>query len=282
MGTIRLPGLIDVHVHMRTSELIKAFPPEVLSRSPDLATDSDMPVFVVGMPRAGTTLVERMLAAHSQAHGAGELQDLFVARHNLPHLVEGWAYPGCIADLTREHTERLAQWLLARRRALAPDARRVVDKTPAHAFDLGLAALLFASPMIVHCRRDPMDTCLSIYTHTFGGQHAYAGDLRTLGAFACDVARVMRHWGSMLPILTVSYESLVEDPVAIAAKMVAHIGLEWDTAVLAYRSADAPVATVSRWQVRQPIYRTSVGRWRRYEEFLAPLRDALEEFGEPD
>jgi len=271
----------DIGAHRRrTSNTIKAFSPDLLSRTAELSTESDLPVFVVGLPRSGTTLVERMLSAHPQAHGAGEFQDLFVIRQNLPHLVPGWTYPACVGSLTRKHTGPLAKWLLARRRALAPEACRVIEKTPAHVFDLGLAALLIATPKIIHCYRDPMDTCLSIFTNAFGGQHAYAGDLRSIAAFASDVARMMRHWKSILPVHNVSYESLVEDSATVASKMVAHIDLGWDDTILAYRSANDPVATASRWQVRQPIYRTSIGRWKKYETFLSPLRDALEEFSE--
>ena len=270
----------DIEKHRRrTDALITAFSHSILAKAPQLATASRLPVFVVGLPRSGTTLVESMLATHPLAFGAGELADLYVARHNTPHLKMGWAYPECIVEITRAHTARLAEWLIERRRELDPQAERVIDKTPAHSFDLGLAALLVDPLQVIHCRRNVLDTCLSIFTNDFGGQHAYAGDLRSLAAFVSDESRVMRHWETHLSLRSIDYENLVENPEATIRKLVSHIGLDWDAKILNHKDRTAPIATASRWQVRQPIYTSSVGRWKNYETFLAPLVEALEEFG---
>lgn len=273
----------DVGAHIRrVNGLIKAYSAQVLARAPDLATESDLPVFIIGMPRSGTTLVERVLAAHPDAFGAGELHDLFVLRHNLPHLAPGWSYPACVAKLSREQTTPLAEWLLARRRALAPQALRVVDKTPDHVFDVGLAALVIARPRIIHCERDVRDTCLSIFTNALGGRHAYAGDLATLGAWAAHVSRLNRHWRDHLDVRAVSYERLVKDPDATARQLARDAGLEWNEAMLDHRRSGDAVATASRWQVRQPLTTRAIGRWKNYAAYLAPLERALEEFGEAD
>ncbi|MDA1132644.1 MAG: tetratricopeptide repeat protein [Proteobacteria bacterium] len=273
----------DIGAHIRrVTELIKTYSPALLARAPDLATKSELPVFVVGMPRSGATLVERMLAAHPDAFGAGEFHDLFVLRRNLPYAGSGGSYPSCVAKLSREHVAPLAEWLLARRRALAPQALRVVDKTPDHVFDVGLAALLVAPLRVIHCERDVRDTCLSIFTNTVGGQHGYAGDLKTLGAWAAHVSRLMRHWQACLPIRTVAYEQLVRNPVATARQLAHDAGLHWNDAVLDFRTSDQTVATASRWQVRQLLTTQAIGRWKNYAAYLAPLERALEEFGEAD
>lgn len=265
----------DAEAHQAfTDEVIRVFTPEFVESGRDLSSDSELPVFLAGMPRAGITLAEQILAGHSEVHAGGELQDLELLRRKLEECT-GAPFPGCLADVDRAPALRLRDELLSRRRALAPGARRVADKTPVHAFQLGLAALFFPSAAIVHCRRDPLDVCLSIHFQNFAGSHPYASDLRALGLYARDTARVMRHWQSFLPVLEVRYEDTVADVETAARAMVGHVGLEWEDGVLDYRSRIGVVATASQWQVRQPIYGTSVGRWRNYEQFLDPLRQAL-------
>ena len=238
-----------------------------------------LPVFVVGMPRSGTTLVEQIIASHPQAHGAGELPHLVSITKALPDFAKpkGTAYPECLESLPAAALKGLGEAYLRRLQEEAPGAERIVDKAPLNGPHLGLVALMLPSARIVHCRRDAMDTCLSCYFQNFAtGQH-YSFDLATLGAFYRDYARLMDHWHRVLPtrIYSLDYERLVADPETEIPALIAYCGLAWDEACLAPHRTTRPVGTASRWQVRQPVYRSSVRRSERYAAFLGPLREAL-------
>ena len=229
---------------------------------------SERPVFVFGMPRSGTTLAEQILASHPQVHGAGE--ELF---WQLAADTELAAQPeqrtATIAALGRQY---LASF------AAVPNAARVIDKLPSNFKNLGLIHAALPAARFIHLERDPLDTCLSIYFQGFSAAHAYATDLTELAHYYREYRRLMAHWRATLPpdlLLEVRYESLVADPEHWSRRMLAHLGLSWDPRCLEFHRTDRPVLTASSWQVRQPIGTGAIGRWRHYERYLEPLREAL-------
>jgi hypothetical protein len=230
---------------------------------------SERPIFVVGMPRSGTSLTEQILASHPRVHGAGELLYwIFAADAERAATPERRA--ATIAELGRSYLEGLA--------AQAPDASRIVDKLPVNFKNIGLIHAALPAARFIHLERNPLDTCLSIYFQGFSAEHPYATDLGDLAHYYQEYRRLMAHWRDVLPpqtLLEVRYEDLVDDHEGWSRRMLAHIGLPWDPRCLEFHCTARPVMTASSWQVRQPIGRGSVGRWRRYERFIAPLRDAL-------
>jgi tetratricopeptide (TPR) repeat protein len=256
-----------------TAPRMKEFP-----RSKVKPPESEIPVFILGMPRSGTSLVEQILASHPQVYGAGELNDI-------PKLVHEWqgAVSGALAlmtdlePLTQESVDREAREYLGRIKRLAPRAKRITNKMPHNFLHVGLISLLFPQAKVIHCVRDPMDTCLSCYFQNFGGHIPYAYDLSHAGLFYRDYQRIMRHWREVLdiPIMDVGYEDLVANQEAISRRMVEFIGLEWNDACLRFHENKRVVLTMSNDQVRRPMYSSSVGRWRKYKKHLGPLKEAL-------
>jgi tetratricopeptide (TPR) repeat protein len=230
---------------------------------------SERPVFVVGMPRSGTSLTEQILASHPMVHGAGELLYwIFAADAERAAPPERRA--GTIAELGRAYLQGL--------QAQAPDASRVIDKLPVNFRHLGLIHAALPGARFIHIERNSLDTCLSIFFQGFSAAHSYATDFGDLAHYYREYLRLMAHWRSVLPpqtLLEVRYEDLVDDPEACGRRMLSHIGLPWDPRCLEFHRTDRPVLTASNWQVRQPISKGSVGRWRRYETFIGPLREAL-------
>ncbi len=226
------------------------------------------PVFIVGMLRSGTSLAEQILASHRQVFGAGELIDWSrAAQRWQAALQRGAAGDALLQTLRNDYLRRLD--------ALAPDAQRVLDKMPSNFQHLGLIHRALPEARIIHMRRDPLDTCLSIYCQHFEATHSYATDLGDLAHAYDEYRRLMRHWRQVLPqdrLLEVPYEALVDDPQGWSRRMLAFIGLDWDPRCLEFERTDRTVITASRWQVRQRINRRSIGRWRHYQAFLAPLR----------
>ncbi len=249
-----------------------------LSSAPRANHPTDKPVFVVGMPRSGTSLVEQILASHPQVFGAGELPDLWQMVVRMPgELGTGTGYPGCLQALNQEAVNRFSRGYLDHLGALAPEARRVVDKMPGNFRFLGLIALLFPDARVIHCMRDPVDTCLSCYFQDFSRSHAYSYDLAMLAAYYQDYQRLMAHWRRVIdiPLLDVQYESLVEDQETVSRQLVEFAGLDWDESCLDFHNTRRFVATASYDQVRRPLYRKSVARWKHYEPWIGPLIEAL-------
>jgi tetratricopeptide (TPR) repeat protein len=255
-----------------------AFDRKLLRRKPR-GLDSDVPVFVLGMPRSGTTLIEQILASHPAVHGAGELPDfsrlanqMFDANGNVHR------YPDDAAKLTAKELKSLGEAYLARLRQLSPDAPRVTDKMPANFLYVGLIHLALPQARIIHVRRDPRDTCLSCYSKLFSAPQDFTYDLAELGRYYRQYDSLMTHWREALPadrMLEVRYEDVIGDLERWARRIVKHCGLKWDPACIAFHEARRPVRTASASQVRQPIYRTSEGRWRKYGSGLEPLVAAL-------
>jgi tetratricopeptide (TPR) repeat protein len=255
-----------------TGNIARTFTPALLKSLAGAGSRSDMPIFVLGMPRSGTTLVEQILASHPQIHGAGELRAM-------QGIVDGLGdYPTAAMRLAPADLARLGDAYLARVRPLARGRAHVVDKMPANFLKAGLIHLMLPDARIVHCRRDPVDTCLSCYTKLFSGDQMFAYDLRELGLFHRAYQALMAHWREVLPqdrFIEVDYEAVVEDLEGEARRLVAFLGLPWDDACLDFHKTERPVRTASVNQVRQPIYRTSAGRWKAHAAHLEPLLSAL-------
>jgi tetratricopeptide (TPR) repeat protein len=265
--------------------IMRAFDAERLAAapSPDPATAeaSEHLVFIVGMPRSGSTLIEQIIDAHPEAFGAGELLLLPDLVESMPlRIGSSLAYPECVADLEPADAEALAAGYLQGIRTLAPQARRICDKHLGNYQHLGLVAVLFPRARIIHCRRDPLDTCLSCYMQKFApGTPAYTQDLRLLGLAYNDYLAIMDHWRAVLPpgrLLEVDYEMLVEEQEGQSRRIIDFCGLPWDDRCLRFHESGREVLTLSRAQVNRPIYGSARGRWRRYEKHLGPLREVLE------
>jgi len=238
------------------------------------------PVFVVGMPRSGTTLTEQILAAHSMVHGAGERAALgrcFWEQGG----GETAAAVRRAASLQPPALDELAKKYLAELHALAPDAARIVDKMPANANYLGLMAVLMPGARVIACERDPRDIGLSIFTFRFYGVHAYANDLSDLGWYIGQHHRLMAHWRAALPnpILTVKLSDWVDDFDGTLRRVLKFLDLPYDPACERFHEVDRRVRTVSRTQVRSPVNAAGIGRWRAYERHLQPLITALRASG---
>jgi tetratricopeptide (TPR) repeat protein len=254
-----------------TRELIRE---KTESRS---ARSSPMPIFIIGMIRSGTTLVEQILASHPEIHGAGELR-LLDALVSGVRDEAGHAYPDSIAGLDPLALAGIGTRYLAALGKLAPDAVCVTDKMPANFLFAGLIHLILPHARIIHIARDPIDTCVSCFSRLFTADQNFAYDLPELGRYYSRYERLMAHWRHVLPhgrILEVRYEDVVADVECQARRIVAHCGLDWDPRCLSFDSTRRPIRTASAVQVRKPIYRDSVGRAQAYEEFLGPLVHAL-------
>jgi hypothetical protein len=257
---------------------IATFTPAYFERVRSFGSDSELPVFVVGMPRSGTTLAEQIIASHPRAHGAGELRDIGRMVGTLPQRLGGADnYPECLARLDEATARALAEEYLQRLRQLGGEAVRVVDKFPTNFLYLGLIATLFPRARVVHCRRDPIDTCLSCYFQNFADPLPFKLDLGHLGHYYCEYERLMAHWTRVLPVpvFELRYEELTADQEAVSRRLVEFCGLEWDERCLRFHEARRPVQTASALQVRRPLYRSSVGRWKRYESHLRTLLETL-------
>lgn len=256
----------------QVSEAIRVYNKNRMDERQDGASDSTRPVFIVGMPRSGTTLVEQIIASHPSTFGAGELtfwNDVINDRRVFSS-TESKGRPA-LGKVAQEYLQ-----LLSRR---SPEAERVVDKMPDNFVHLGLIHAAFPNARIIHTHRNPIDTCLSIYFQNFASDHAYANDLHNLAHYYGEYHRLLAHWRSVLPrhlFLDIAYEALVNDPEAWTRRLVEFIGLEFDARCLQFHRTERRVSTASNWQVRQRLYRSSVGRWRNYERFVFPLKRLLD------
>jgi tetratricopeptide (TPR) repeat protein len=261
----------------QTERVLRTFDRAFFERRPGYGLNSERPVFVVGMARSGTSLVEQIIASHPLARGAGELTkiaDLITAFERT-----AGPYPESAATLDVKTSRQLAAAYESHLcRAAGSDTARLTDKMPTNFMHLGFIALLFPHAHIVHCLRDPLDTCLSIYFQYFHHGNDYAYDLGEIGFFYRQYQRLMDHWREVLPIPIheVRYEDLVVDPEGQVRALIAFLGLPWDERCLAHHRSQHAVQTASAWQVRQPIYSSAIGRWQHYEKHLEPLKQALE------
>lgn len=242
--------------------------------------DSERPVFIVGMPRSGTTLTETIVGAHPQAHAAGELETAKRCEREMADLVFKDEGPQKNArHLSWVGAEVLAQRYLDAidRKTKNANAIRVTDKMPHNFQAVGLIALMFPKARIIHTRRNPFDTCLSIWQQNFNDAHTYSRNLTDLGHHYAHYLDLMEHWRDALPgrMLEIDYEDLVENQEQVTRRLIDFVGLPWDDACLRPHELQRTVLTASVWQVRQPVYKRSAGRWKNYEAHLAPLREAM-------
>jgi len=261
--------------------IIDTFSADALSRLQVEADPSRRPIFIVGMVRSGTSLVEKILASHSEVHGAGELQHIWTLAAQMflkPALRYQFAP---LAAYPASAFTQLGKAYLARLQRLNSTAPRVTDKMPFNMMMIGLIRLALPNAKIVHCVRDARDTCLSIYRQNFTtGNYRFAYDLRSIGQFHNLYRKLMRHWHEVFPgmIYDINYESLTHNPEQEIRGLLEACDLEWQDDCLKFDKSPGVVKTASYFQVRQPMYTRSVNLWRRYENHLQPLLEALEEY----
>ena len=238
--------------------------------------DDNTPIFILGMPRSGTSLVEQILACHPQVYGAGELN--YIANMCTGLGQEGGkSFPEIVVDLRPGDFKKFGREYVERLREHETTANYITDKMPHNFVNIGMIRATLPNAKIIHCNRNPMDTCLSLYKNIFSGAHNYAYELNELGQYYKLYLKLMDHWRQVLPgqIIEIQYEELVDKPEPGIRQLLADCGLPFDEACLRFHESDRAVKTVSVNQVRKPMYKSSVNSWKRYEDGLAPLRDIL-------
>jgi len=245
----------------------------------DLLRDNIQPVFIIGMPRSGTSLTEQILASHPTVFGAGELQIIGEIRKELPARIgTGAGYPQCLGSASSALMNACANEYLAKLKSVSVGNYPIVtDKMPENFWDLGLINRLFPSAPIIHCTRDPLDTCISCFFTDFREGHEYMFDLASLGSYYRIYQRVMQHWKDIIkiPLLELHYEDLVSKPGEVTRQLVDYCGLEWDERCLSPHKNRRAVETASFSQVRHKVYTSSVGRWKNYDRHIEVLKNAL-------
>lgn len=262
-----------------------AFTPELLERFKGKGSQDQRVVFVVGMPRSGTTLTEQVIASHSQARGVGELSALNNVTQQIGKTVHpDLVYPSFVHGLTSEVLQQvghsLSEFLAKRAGDTSGQILRVVDKTPLNFRHLGLAVMMLPNVRIVHCRRDPLDTCLSCFFQNFRVGQEYAFDLDDLGTFYGLYMRMMQHWRDVgIPMYEIDYADFVADPETQFRSLLDFVELDWEPGVLNFYKNKGDVQSASRAQVRRKPYQTSIGRAAPYRAYLEPLAEALRREG---
>lgn len=252
--------------------IAEAYAPSLFERLASSGHVSALPLFVIGMPRSGTTLIEQILAAHPAVEAGGELPTLQRLVDDLPQGLRG------LGLLDSDYFTRLGSAYILENEPLASGKARLTDKMPANFLHAGLIRLILPQARIIHCRRDPVDTCLSCYTKLFTAGQPFAYDLSELGRFHLAYQDLMAHWRAVLPaemFIEIDYEALVADFEGEARTLLEKLGLPWSEGVLRFFEHDRPIRTASVNQVRQPLYGGSAGRWRRYAPHLEPLLRSL-------
>lgn len=255
----------------RVDGIVSAYGAKTFEQGRGGGDPTEQPVFIVGMPRSGTTLVEQIAASHPRVTGKGEM-DLIRVLCGDDGDGDG---DGAGAD-AKDLAGRAAEYL-ARLREQAEDAARIIDKTPFNFLALGQIQLMFPGARVVHCRRDALDTGLSCFRQHFTAAHEWACDLADIGRYHRAHERLMDHWQGVLslPILTVDYEDLIGDQEKVSRQLIEFLGLEWDPACLDFHQSKRTVYSASNWQVRKPLYKSAIGRAKAYDKFLGPLKEGL-------
>jgi tetratricopeptide (TPR) repeat protein len=255
------------------------FSPDLMKARSGGGDTSWSPIFIVGMPRSGTTLMEQVLASHSKVFGAGELETF---KEAISETVKAHAilpaYPLLAQDLSKDQMRQLGEFYTKGARARAPEAERIVDKMPLNFMFVGLIHLALPNARIINIRRDPLDTCVSCFSLLFTGSQPFAYDLAELGRYYRGYEAVMEHWHKVLPpgvMIDVHYENLVDDLEGVARRVLRHCDLDWEDACRDFHDTKRAVRTASLMQVREPVYRRAIGSWQRYAKHLGPLAQAL-------
>ncbi|MCP4411189.1 MAG: sulfotransferase [Gammaproteobacteria bacterium] len=244
----------------------------------DYGNSKDSPIFIVGMPRSGTTLVEQILSSHQKVYGAGELDDLkHVLMTTTPKLTQD-IFPEGVMKLDRDDITRIADKYIRKLNQYNIDGKDYVsNKMTTNFIYIGMIRILFPNSKVIHCKRDPRDTCLSCFKNNFEGYLPFTYDLTELGQYFCIYQRLMSHWHTVLPgyIFDIQYEDLITDQETETRKMIDYCGLCWDEKCLSFHKSDRIVKTSSFSQVRRPINRNSIHIWEQYKKQLEPLLSAL-------
>jgi tetratricopeptide (TPR) repeat protein len=255
------------------------FNEDFIRNPPIQGSRSEVPVFIIGMPRSGSTLIEQVLSNHPDTFGAGEIKEfsrqINMLRGRFPGLPR---YPHIVQKMSPGQYNLVADGYLNKLLALSPGSARITDKLLTNYYFVGLLHVLFPKARFIHTRRNPVDTCLSAYTKLFKDDMPHSYDLGELGRYYRKYEELMAHWEAILPpgvMKTVVYEDVVNDMPAMARELIDFLGLPWNDACLSFHESSRPVKTASVVQVRQPVYSSSVGRWKRYGEELRPLIEAL-------
>lgn len=263
----------------RLSNAIRYFTPRRMRSLPRATHGNRRPVFIVGMPRSGTSLVEQILASHPEVFGAGELSALSAigAGAAKADWARGEPYPQFLDMLSSRRANELAAGYLSVLESMNASARYVTDKMPTNFLRLALVELLFPDCRVIHCVRNPLDTCLSCYTSNFANGNEFGFDLSHLGSYYRDYQRLMEHWRQVLslPMLEVRYEDVVLDTEQQVRRMLAFLELPWDGRCMRFYENRRSVLTSSKDQVNRPIYVSSIGRWKYYEPKLGALIESL-------
>ena len=253
-------------------KLIEVFDGDFLARQGTLGCMDQRPIFILGMPRSGTTLVEQILASHKSVYGAGELE-------NLSHIISKTIsdFPVGTGVITTTGFSSIGQQYIRQLENLAGKAQHITDKMPRNFLFIGLIALILPNARIIHCQRSPLDTCVSCFTLHFPRGQEFSYDLEELGSYYQFYRRLMDHWHRVLPgfIFDIAYEDLVKNPENKTRELLDFCGLDWDKACLDFHKSKRQITTASAVQVREPPHTRSVGRWRRFKRHLAPLKEAL-------
>jgi len=266
----------------RIDQMIENYTADFFQKNSRHGLGTDQPVFIVGLPRSGTTLTEQILSAHPQLHGAGELPDIarlaaltIDEEHNL------WQAAEVLAAKDETKTREIARkYLKALREGARKGSVRISDKSPLNFFQLSFAAVMFPNARIIHCHRNARDNALSIWMENFNHDQQWSTEFEDLAFFRKQYQRLMKHWEEVLPlpILDMPYEETVADLEGQARRLLEFLDVPWDEQCLSFHKNERAVQTPSRWQVRQPIYTKSVERWKAYEEYLPTLKTAFEDF----
>jgi len=261
-------------------KIVRVFTRELLGKLQSSGRDSQLPVFITGTPRSGTTLTEQIISSHPDVYGAGELAIIprQITRTMKP-AVAHMGYPECLREITPAQLMSYADDYLRQMMTMCAggEVKRVTDKMPENYFYIGYIACLFPQAKIIHCKRNPLDACLSIYFQPFLAGHQYKFDLVNLGRWYLDYLRLMEHWSNLLGdrIMHVDYDDTVNNLEATARRLIDYCGLEWNEKCLEFHKTSRNVRTASQWQVRQPIYKTSLNRWKRYDKHIGVLKEIL-------
>jgi tetratricopeptide (TPR) repeat protein len=251
--------------------LMTVYSRDSVSSLPRSHCASELPVFIVGMPRSGTSLLEQILSCHSQVHARGETTDIGNLVTQIPY------YPDGVRSLSSDKLDDMAEEYIQRLREIDSSATRFTDKMPTNYNFVGIISQLFPKTRIINCRRDPRDVCLSNFMLEFARGLTFTYDLESLAKVCRDYQELMRHWKAVLPvpILDVRYEELIADPEVMVRKVLDFCGLQWEDACMNFHKSKRHVVTASYDQVRQPIYKGSVARWKNYEKQLEPVSRIL-------
>jgi len=277
---VRADELLERVQTIFTRDFFEARSPAPPAPLPHAGELSKTPVFIVGMPRSGTTLLEQILSSHPAVHGAGELLDMNEVITNAAGC-SGQRFPDFVPDLAPGDFMQMGEAYTERIWKLAPNAQRITDKMPANFFYIGMIRLMLPNAKIIHAMRDPMDSCFSCYSRLFNNTMEFAYDLGTLGRYYARYFELMQHWHAVLPagtILDLRYEDLVADTEGQARRILDYLKLPWDDNCLAFHQNKRQVKTASVAQVRKPIYQTSVARWQRFATHLTPLLEIVQDY----